>query len=357
MRISFFVNLLWIVLVFGQFELQASEQLCSTGSSNGSETIALNPILARRQRAAQRGPSQLRQVISAQQAANITLSTSSSEISEPTQALIQRPSEDLAIAPSTPVPIYMLNEENINSTYLNAFRERHSDVRALEVIRRDSGSFSELSPSSIELIAQFFPMLEGLSISNLNVNNSVVYAIATYLPGLRLLTLSHNPLLGDEAITHLSRLNALETLNINYTGLTQEGAYVLAQNFPRLRHLNVSGNLLRNEGLYRLTRAIFAPRLYALIISNVGIDTRAFSLLRSFSNLRVLNIANNNLGQYGSLVERLIDAPLSRSLQKLIVSKNDIKPEGKLALERSGVYPQMRIEYQSNGKQFKSGAI
>ncbi|MDR2643979.1 MAG: hypothetical protein LBC74_14460 [Planctomycetaceae bacterium] len=126
-----------------------------------------------------------------------------------------------------------------------------------------------------------------LALTNSSITDTSVTAIVNSFPLLRVLDLSRNTLLTDEAIIEISKLRELEVLVVVYCSISELSLPEL-MNLPKLRALDIRGNLsIGNQGLEILAEI---PTLRSLKHYSPTVDDVGIKALSAAKNLDTLDI-------------------------------------------------------------------
>ena len=155
-------------------------------------------------------------------------------------------------------------------------------------------------------------------------------------PRLKRLDLSGNRLTAQQLGPLMAApiLNDVEELVLSDNNLGPEGIWAMtAAAVPRLRSLHLDRTRPESAGFRELSQAVFLPRLLRLTLAGnhfTTLDVWALLVTPHISNLRVLDLHENRLGDAGSLA--IAGNPNHWQLLALDLSANQIGDAGAVKL-------------------------
>jgi hypothetical protein len=129
--------------------------------------------------------------------------------------------------------------------------------------------------------------LKTLAVTNAIITDASAANLVKSFPSIRVLDLSRNAYLTDEALSHLGKLKELESLVINYCTFSEFGLIGL-ENSPKLRALDIRGNVNISTSAIGIIAKM--PALRSLKHMSNVVDDSAISALVDAKNLETLDM-------------------------------------------------------------------
>jgi uncharacterized protein (TIGR02996 family) len=212
-------------------------------------------------------------------------------------------------------------------------------ARHLAALEHLNLSGSNLADRGARLLAQGFPRLRSLHLSNCSIGDAGCAAVLA-MPALKRLSLSDNRPQSSAFAALAGAGSPLEELSLMRCGVgaVEVGALGKVASLPALRSLDLDGNELMAEGMRRFLEGPLVCGVERLSVEKCRLGNEGAEALAScpgLATLRILHLGDNEISDRGALA--LVRSPHLSGLRSVWLRDNPLKEKTKEAIcERYG---------------------